>query len=65
MNARRVYSEGTFGIIKQDYGYDRLHRRGLSGVEEEITLMAIGFNLRKYTKELKKRAVKERAKLLN
>ena len=65
MNARRIYSEGTFGILKQDYGYDRVYRRGLSGVEEEITLMAIGFNLRKYTKELKDRAMKKREKLLN
>lgn len=37
-----------FANLKQDYGYTRLHRRGKSGVKEEIYLEAIGYNVRKY-----------------
>lgn len=50
MNVRRIASEGTFGVIKEDYEYERLHRRGYSSVELEFTLVAIGHNLRKYNR---------------
>lgn len=52
MKNRSIYAEGTFGIIKEDYHYNRLRRRGESGVKLEITLVAIGFNIRKYHKIL-------------
>jgi transposase len=52
MKDRSIYSEGTFGIIKEDYHYNRLRRRGESGVKLEITLVAIGFNMRKYHKKM-------------
>jgi len=45
---RSIYSEGTFGVIKQDYQYVRLHRRGMENVKTELALVVIGFNLRKY-----------------
>jgi hypothetical protein len=49
---RSIYAEGVFGILKQDYGYIRLHRRGKLKVELEITLTVIGFNLKKYHSKL-------------
>lgn len=48
MKKRSSQAEGVFGIIKEDYGYDRLHRRGKSNVETEIFLVGIAFNIRKY-----------------
>lgn len=48
MKRRSIYAEGAFGIIKEDFKYDRLRRRGESGVKLEIILVATGFNIRKY-----------------
>ncbi len=48
MNQRSSQTEGTFGDIKRNLGYDRLRRRGESGVKLEIYLVAIGQNIRKY-----------------
>lgn len=45
---RCIQAEGVFGIIKEDWNYVRLHRRGLENVENEIYLVCIGFNLMKY-----------------
>ena len=45
---RAIQSEGTFGIVKNDHGYDRIVRRGMKGVKIEIYLIAIGQNLNKY-----------------
>lgn len=45
---RSIYAEGVFGILRQDYGYIRLHRRGILKTELEMTLVIIGFNLKKY-----------------
>ncbi|WP_285815076.1 transposase, partial [Thomasclavelia cocleata] len=41
-------AEGTFGDLKQNQGYNRLRRRGESGVKLEIYMIAIGQNIRKY-----------------
>ena len=49
---RSIYTEGVFGILKQDYGYIRLHRRGILKTELELTLVVIGFNLNKYHNKL-------------
>ncbi len=62
MNARSTMSEGTFGIIKQDQGYDRLRRRMNSNVNLEINLMAIGFNIRKYNAIKRQKAEEEEKK---
>lgn len=52
---RSIQAEGTFGVIKEDWNYVRLHRRGLKNVENELYLVSIGFNLKKYhMKKLRK-----------
>ena len=48
LKVMKIQAEGVFANLKQDYGYTRLHRRGKSGVKEEIYLEAIGYNVRKY-----------------
>lgn len=48
INKRSSETEGTFGDIKTNQGYGRLRRRGENGVKEEILLVGIGHNLRKY-----------------
>lgn len=58
---RRIYSEGAFGNIKENYGYSRIQRRGLTGVKSELLLVSIGFNIRKYQKSIEERS-KEEAK---
>lgn len=53
---RSAEAEGVFGIIKQDYGYERIQRRGLENVNIEILLVCIGFNLNKYhNKKIRKK----------
>lgn len=47
---RSVQSEGAFGILKEDYGFDCLSRRGETGVKIEVYCASIGFNIRKYHK---------------
>ena len=44
---RSIQVEGAFGVLKQDYGFRRLLRRGKSGVETEIFLYAFAFNINK------------------
>ena len=56
---RQIYSEGVFGILKEDHHYSKLRRRGESGVKLEITLVAIGFNIRKYHKKMMEKRQKE------
>lgn len=52
---RSIQSEGTFGVVKQDYNYTRIQRRGEQNVENEVYLVAIGYNLMKYhQKKLRK-----------
>lgn len=48
MRNRNIQAEGAFANIKQDFEYARLHRRGESGVAVELSLVCIGYNLRKY-----------------
>jgi transposase len=45
---RSIQVEGTFGVIKQDFGYRRLTRRSLENADLEFHLIAIGYNLHKY-----------------
>lgn len=44
---RSIQVEGTFGILKQDYGYDRARRRGIERVSTEIMLNALGLTVAK------------------
>lgn len=48
MRNRSAQAEGVFADIKQDFQYTRLQRRGESGVDVELKLIGIGYNLRKY-----------------
>lgn len=45
---RSIQVEGAFGIIKEDWNYLRIHRRGIKNVRTEMLLLAIGFNLKKF-----------------
>ena len=45
---RSIEAEGAFGIIKQDWDYRRIHRRGMKDVKLEMFLVAIGFNIKKF-----------------
>ena len=45
---RSIQSEGTYGVIKSDRGYKRIHRRGLKSVNFEFMTICCGFNLYKY-----------------
>ena len=51
---RSIQAEGAFGTIKWNKGYVRARRRGLKGINLEISLICCGFNLHKY--HLKTRA---------
>lgn len=51
---RSIQAEGAFGTIKWNKEYTRARRRGLKGLNFEITLICCGFNLHKY--HLKTRA---------
>jgi len=44
---RSIQAEGTFGIIKQDYGFRRFCRRGTDEVTTELALVCLAFNLNK------------------
>ena len=45
---RSIQAEGAFGVIKQDYSYRRITRVSKKKVNLELTLITIGFNLKKY-----------------
>lgn len=64
MRNRSIQSEGAFGILKEDYGFDCLSRRGDTGVKIEVYSAAIGFNLKKYhrSNQLRKEEQKRRKK---
>ncbi len=48
LNRTKKKSKKIFGQIKEDKHYDKLRRRGISGVKLEILLVCIGHNLRRY-----------------
>ena len=39
--------EGAFGVIKQDFQYERFRRRSLEKVSTEFMLVCLGYNIRK------------------
>ena len=45
---RSIQSEGTYGEIKANRGYERFRRRGINKTILEIALISCGFNLHKY-----------------
>ena len=44
---RSIQVEGTFGVLKQDYGFRRFLRRGEGNVFTEVLLYAMAYNLSK------------------
>ena len=52
---RSIQVEGAFGVIKEDLGYTRFHRRGLNNVRTEMFLLATGYNLKKFHNRTVKR----------
>lgn len=44
---RSIQVEGAFGVLKEDYGFRRLLRRGMNGVKTEFTLRCIAYNINK------------------
>lgn len=52
---RSIQTEGAFGVLKEDYDFDRLWRRGKENVAYEVEMCIIGLNIRKYHyKKIKK-----------
>ena len=49
---RSCQVEGCFGIMKQDFSYDRFRRTGLERVATELMLTALGMNIRKYMRNV-------------
>jgi transposase len=49
---RSIQAEGTFGVIKQDYGFRRFYRRGTDEVVTELALVCLAFNLNKFHSNL-------------
>ena len=45
---RSIQSEGTYGEIKANRGYERFRRRGINKAILEIALISCSFNLHKY-----------------
>lgn len=45
---RSIQAEGAFGVIKQDYSYRRISRVSKKKVNLELSLIVIGFNLKKF-----------------
>ena len=45
---RSVQVEGAFGVIKQDFGFTRFHRKGMKNVKTEFLLVCLGYNLKKF-----------------
>ena len=44
---RSIQVEGTFGVLKQDFGFRRFLHRGSGNVHKMLYLLAMGFNLAK------------------
>ena len=44
---RSIQSEGTFGILKQDWGFRRFLTRGNINIQAQIGLLAFAFNIKK------------------
>ena len=66
MKQRSIQSEGIFGQLKQDKEFDRLHRRGATGVKLEFLLVCIGHNIRKYhTRKLQKKQENDSTEKIN
>ena len=44
---RSIQVEGAFGVLKNDYGFNRFLTRGKTSVKTEFLLLCFGYNLNK------------------
>lgn len=44
---RSIQVEGAFGVLKNDYGFNRFLTRGKNGVKTEFLLLCFGYNMNK------------------
>lgn len=51
---RSIQSEGTFGVLKQDWGFRRFLTRGNTNIQTQIGLLAFAFNVKKLLSKRKK-----------
>lgn len=58
MYKRDNKTKETFDDLKENYGHDRLYRRGHDNVQVETHLVAMGHIIRKYHKLKKKNSRK-------
>jgi len=49
---RSIQSEGAFGVVKHDYGFQRFLLRGKKNVFTEILIVSMGYNINKYHNKL-------------
>lgn len=49
---RSIQSEGAFGVVKYDYGFQRFLHRGKKKVFSETLIVAMGYNVNKYHNKL-------------
>ena len=49
---RSIQSEGAFGVVKYDYGFQRFLHRGKKKVFSETLIVAMGYNINKYHNKL-------------
>ena len=52
---RSIQSEGAFGILKEDYGFRRFARRGMTNVFTETILFAMAYNVNKFSNKMKRK----------
>ncbi|QNO13724.1 IS1182 family transposase [Alkalicella caledoniensis] len=50
---RSIQAEGAFGVLKQDYGFQRFLTRGIHSVSVETLLLGLGYNMNKLHAKLK------------
>ena len=51
---RSIQVEGAFGVLKNDYGFQRFLLRGKTKVKLEILLLCIGYNINKLHEKIQK-----------
>ncbi len=49
---RSIQVEGAFGVLKNDYGFQRFLLRGKKKVKREILMLSMGYNLNKLHRKI-------------
>ena len=50
MRLRKIWSEGTFSVLKREHNLKRIHKRGIHRATEECLLSATALNLKRLVK---------------